>query len=485
MAKRYVAFDLGAESGRSILATLDAQKLALSETHRFANPHGRMNGHDHWDLLAQWEQIKTGLKKSLEISREIAGIGIDTWGVDFGLLDSDGNVLGNPFMYRDSRLNGMMDQVFSILPREEIFKSTGIQFMQINSLYQLFAMRSSPLLKIADKMLFVPDLFNYLFTGRKVAEYSIASTSQMLDARSGKWATGMLEKLGLPTGLLPEIVPSGSVLGPVQKDVAEHLNCGEIPVIAPATHDTGSAVVAVPAGSDSWCYISSGTWSLMGVELSSPIVNETSAALNYTNEGGYGGTIRFLKNIMGLWLVQECRRDLLSRGNDYSYAELTKMAGEAKPFAAIINPDHEPFLSAGQMPAKIAEFCRSTNQNAPESVGALIRACLEGLALTYRKTLEGLEKVLGRRIDTIHILGGGTQNELLNQMTADACQRRVVAGPIEATAIGNVLVQALALGDVKSLAEARAIVRNSFPMKYYEPRDSAIWQAAYARYRDI
>jgi rhamnulokinase len=306
----------------------------------------------------------------------------------------------------------------------------------------------------------------------------------MYDPRKKRWATELLTELGVPTHLLAEIVPSGTVLGALQKEVAEECGVrGEVPVIAPACHDTGSAVAAVPAEGEDWCYISSGTWSLMGVELKEPVINDKSLRYNYTNEGGVGGTIRFLRNIMGLWLVQECRRYWTKEGYEHSYQELTEMAGRAKGHLAMLDLTYAPFGLPGEMPRKIEEFCRKTGQPVPQTRGEFVRACLDGLALSYRQTLMGLEDVLGRRIGTIHILGGGSQNQLLNQMTADACNRPVVAGPIEATAIGNVLVQAIATGDIKSLAEARAIVRQSFDVKRYEPRDSATWDGAFARYQ--
>jgi rhamnulokinase len=481
----YLAFDLGAESGRALVGTLADGKISLQERHRFANPTGRINGHFHWNLLAQWEELKTGLRKTAGV--KLAGIGVDTWGVDFGLLGRGGEILGNPFHYRDSRTDGMMERAFARVSREEIFKSTGIQFMQLNSLFQLFAMREakSPLLDVAETLLFIPDLFNFLFTGVRKSEFSIATTSQMYDPVNNRWATAMLEKLGLPTRILPEIVASGTVLGQLQSDVAKECGVEAAPVIAPATHDTGSAVAAVPAEGDDWCYLSSGTWSLMGVEIDKPLINDKSLKYNYTNEGGVGGTIRFLKNIMGLWLIQECRRQWQREGREYSYAELTKMAADAKPFGAIIDPDHAPFGSPGEMPKKIAEFCAKTKQKAPENPGDFVRACLEGLALKYRVTLEGLEDVLGRKLKVIHIVGGGSQNELLNQMTADACARTVIAGPIEATAIGNILVQAMATGEVKSLADARSIIRRSFDVKRYEPRETKQWDHAAARFREI
>jgi rhamnulokinase len=483
--QNYLAFDLGAESGRAVVGKLGEGHLELEEKHRFPNPNGKMNGRLHWNLLQQWEELKTGLRKTAGTA--LAGIGVDTWGVDYGLLDRNGDVLGNPVMYRDSRTDGMMDEAFKRVPREKVFEYTGIQFMQLNTLYQFVAMvkEKSQQLEMAHTMLFMPDLFNYLFTGVRKSEFSIATTSQMYDPRKKRWATEMLEQLGIPTKMLPEIVPSGTIIGPLTKAVAEECGVGVAPVIAPATHDTGSAVAAVPAQGEGWCYISSGTWSLMGVELAEPIINEKTLKYNYTNEGGVGGTIRLLKNIMGLWLVQECRRQFTREGYDHSYSELTQMAERAKGFGAVIDPDHGPFLTPGDMPAKIERFCKQTKQQPPTTRGEFVRTCLDSLALTYRKTLEGLEDILGKKIHTIHIVGGGCQNLLLNQMTADACGRTVIAGPVEGTAIGNILVQAMATGQIRSLADARKIVANSFDVKKYEPRDTAKWDQAYARFREV
>lgn len=485
--KKFLALDMGAESGRAIVGTLGNGRLTLEEKHRFANPNSKVNGHYHWNLLGQWEHLKEGLRKAAASVPDLAGIGIDTWGVDFGLIDEKGDILGNPYMYRDSRNDGMIEKTCQRVSREKIFDATGIQFLQFNSLFQLYSMvlAGSPVLKIADKLLFMPDLFNYLFTGVTKNEFSIATTSQMYDPRKKAWATGLMQELGIPANILCEIVPAGTILGSLKEDVAQECGSKPIPVIAPATHDTGSAVAAVPAEGEDWCYISSGTWSLMGVELPGPLINAKSLQYNYTNEGGVGGTIRFLKNIMGMWPVQECRREWQRQGKEYTYAQLAQMAAEAKPFAALINPDHGPFLHPGEMPKKIEEFCRKTKQPVPSDPGQVVRVCLESLALTYRRTLEGLEDILGRKIRVIHIVGGGCQNDLLNQMTADACARPVLAGPIEATAMGNLLVQAMATGDVKNLAELRAIVRASFNVKRYEPRDTATWDKAYDRYRGI
>jgi sugar (pentulose or hexulose) kinase len=488
--RNFLAFDLGAESGRAVLGRLSSGKLTLEEKHRFPNPNGRINGHLQWNLLGQWEELKTGLRKTIETGdKELHGIGVDTWGVDFGLVAKNGEILGNPYHYRDSRTDGVMEKTFKRVAREKIFQATGVQFMEINSLFQLIAMRQSgsPLLDWAETLLFVPDLFNYLFTGIRKVEFSIATTSQMYDPRKKGWAKEMLEALDLPTRIFPEIIPSGTILGPLRDDVAAECGAGKIPVIAPATHDTGSAVAAVPTDSDQpdWCYISSGTWSLMGVELPEPLINDKSLKYNYTNEGGVGGTIRFLKNIAGLWPVQECRRYWKRAGQDLNYTELTQMAARAAPLTRILNLDSKPFLLPGEMPLKIEQFCQETWQPLPTAPGEYVRACLDSLALTYRRTLDGLEDILGRKIAVIHIVGGGCQNELLNQMTADACNRPVIAGPIEATGIGNILVQAMATGDVKSLRDARAIVRKSFDVKRYEPREAKMWDEAYGRFKAL
>ncbi|MFT3786393.1 MAG: rhamnulokinase family protein [Tepidisphaeraceae bacterium] len=485
-ARKYIAFDFGAESGRSIVGTLDGDRVSLQEAHRFPNPNGRMNGSLQWNLLGQWEQIKTGLKKAVELAAgPVDAIGVDTWGVDFGLLGRDGQILGNPVCYRDARTDGMLDLAFNIAGKREIFDATGIQFMQLNTLYQLLALtrKNSSQLQAAQSLLFMPDLFNYLLTGVARAEFSIATTSQMYDPRKKQWATGLLKKLGIPTHLLPPIVPSGTVLGTLRDEVMKELGVPAIDVVAPCGHDTGSAVVAVPAQGERWAYLSSGTWSLMGVELPEPVITDKSYDYNYTNEGGVGGSIRFLKNIAGLWLVQECRREFERQGRTYDYATLTKLASEAPAFGTLIDVNWPDFAAPGQMPQKIAAFCAKTGQPAPASDGAMVRACLDSLALQYRVTIDGLEDILGHALDVLHIVGGGTQNELLNQLTADACNKRVLAGPVEATALGNILVQGIAKGAVKDLAHARAIVRNSFEVKEYTPKQDVT--AALARYRSL
>lgn len=488
--KLFVAFDLGAESGRAVLGRLAGGRLTLEVKHRFANTPAHMNGMLYWNTPALWTELKTGLRHAARAEGKplkLSGIAVDTWGVDFGLLGKNGELVGLPVHYRDNRTDGMVEKACKKAGKETIFKSTGIQFMQINTLYQLLAMaqEKSDLLKIADTLLFMPDLFNYLFSGKMACEQSIASTSQMYDPVKKTWANAMLKKLGIPTQYLGKITPSGTVIGSLRKELVEE--CGvDVPVIATAGHDTASAVVAAPGEGNDWCYLSSGTWSLMGLELDKPIINAASLAANYTNEVGAAGKIRFLKNIMGLWLVQELRRQWQKDGMPLDYAQMTQLAGVARPFVAVIDPDYPNFVKPWGMPTKIDEFCAKTKQKAPETMGEHVRTCLESLALTYRRTLENLEKLSGRKIRTIHIVGGGAQNELLNQMTADACGRKVVAGPIEATAAGNILVQAMATGDVKDLKQARKIIRNSFDVKMYEPQATAgVWDVAYGRFLEI
>jgi rhamnulokinase len=483
---RYLAFDLGAESGRAMMGTIDGGRLALKELHRFANTPVRLPSGLYWDTLRLWHEIQQGLAAAARAGPPLDGVGVDTWGVDFGLLDAGGTLLENPRHYRDSRNSGMLERTFAVVPREEIFAETGLQFMQLNSLYQWYAARlASPrLLECAATLLFMPDLFSYFLTGVKRAELTIASTSQFYNPVKRRWAAELLARLGLDASILPEIVPAGTRLGGLLPHVAEAsgLNAGT-PVYATASHDTASAVAAVPAEGDSWCYISSGTWSLMGVEAAEPAIGERSLALNFTNEAGVEGRIRLLKNIAGMWLIQECRRAWAAAGRDYSYEELAALAAEARPFAAVIDPD--AFLEPGRMPEKIAAFCEARHQAAPADPGATCRAILESLALRYRQVLESLEELTGRRIGTIHIVGGGSRNELLNQLAADATGRPVIAGPAEATAAGNVLTQAIGAGRLSGLAEARALVRVSFPVKRFEPRSAAGWEDAYTRFRAL
>ncbi len=487
----FLAFDLGAESGRAILGQFDGERLQLSEVRRFPNGPVRLPDGLHWDVLRLWTEIKRGLALAAqECDADLSGIGLDTWGVDFGLLDRDGALVSNPYHYRDGRTDCMIEEACRRVPREEIFEQTGIQFVQINSLYQLLSMvvSNSPALDIAETFLAMPDLFNYWLTGRKVCEFSIATTTQCYDPRQGDWAIPLLERLGVPTHIFPEIVPPGTVLGELLPSVVEDVNVAGLsglPVIAPACHDTGCAVAAVPAEGSDFVYISSGTWSLMGAELPEPVINEQSLAFNLTNEGGVGGPFRLLKNITGLWLVQECRRTWARQGEEFSYADLTQMAAQADPLQSVIDSDCGEFLKPGDMPARIRAFCQGTGQPVPQSKGAVVRCALESLALKYRWVLERLEEILGRRLEPIHIVGGGTKNQLLNQFTADVTGRRVVTGPIEATAAGNVITQAMTLGHIGSLAEGRRIVRNSFDVATYEPAGKSEWDEAYDRFLTV
>ncbi len=492
-SKVFLAIDVGASSGRHLAGSFDGKRLSLEEVYRFENGPVAAAGRLYWDVLNQWAHLGHGLRAAAsQHGDRIESVGIDTWGVDFALLGRGDELLGNPCHYRDPRTEGVMDRAFAEVSREEIFSHTGLQFMQINTLYQLLAMRfgNSPLLAAAESFLMMPDLLHWLLTGVKANEMTIASTSQCYDPRQRAWATEMLRRFKLPTSIFGQIVLPGERLGPLLPSVAGATGLKGVSVVVPGAHDTASAVMAVPAAAEAsqqpdWCYISSGTWSLMGVELPSPVVNDECLRLNFTNEGGVGGTTRLLKNICGLWLVQECRRVWSEGGTTYSWDYLTQQAADAAPLRSFIDPDDPALLAPSHMPKAIGELCQRRGQPVPETEGAIIRCCLESIALKYRRVLEWLEQLTGARIRTIHIVGGGTQNRQLCQMAADACQRRVVAGPIEATAIGNILVQAIASGAIGSIAEAREIVRGSFSVETYEPRDVQPWDEAYGRFMQV
>jgi rhamnulokinase len=492
----YLALDLGAESGRGLLGSFDGERLRLEEVHRFANGPVRMADTLYWDLPRLFEEVKTALGKGTMDGAVLDGVGLDTWGVDFGLIGRGDTLLGNPVHYRDARTNGMIEKAFQRVPRERIYEITGLQFLPFNTVYQLLALAEarSPLLDIAETLLMMPDLFGWLLTGRRTSERTDASTTQLLDPRSGTWSLELCRELGLPSSILPELIEPGSVLGTLRPSLVGELGLNHsVTVIAPATHDTASAVAAVPvaasrspAGSPpDWCYLSSGTWSLLGVEVPRPVINAETMRFNFTNEGGVAGTTRLLKNIMGLWLVQECRRTWARAGRQWSYEELTARAQAAPPFAALVDPDDVSFLAHGDMPARLSTFCTRTGQVPPRDEGAMIRCCLESLALKYRWVVDRLERILDTKIKTIHIVGGGTKNTLLCQFTADACGRPVHAGPVEATAIGNILMQALGHGRLGSVADLRAVVNCSFPVTVYEPRDTAAWTEAIGHFAAI
>lgn len=470
-AHRYLAIDLGAESGRAILAGLSDHLLELRELHRFPNVAVRLPTGLYWNTFGLFQEIKQGLRAAARATDRLDGAAIDTWGVDFGLVGADGALIDNPRHYRDARTAGMMERAFAVVPRAEIFARTGIQFMELNSLYQLYATgRQAPwVLEAARRLLFMPDLFNYFLTGAMRAERTISSTSQFYDPAGKQFAADLLRKLGISSGLPADLVEPGTLLDALVPQVADE--CGlerGTPVYTTASHDTAAAVAAVPAADSRWCYISSGTWSLMGMELDSPLINDGSLTANFTNEVGVAGTIRFLKNIPGLWLLQECRRAWALEGKEYSYEQLTAMAGEAPPAETVL--DLEAFYAAGQSAEKVREYCRQTGQQAPRDDGEVCRAILYSLAVRYREVLKTLEGLTGRAVDVIHIVGGGSRNGLLNQLTADVTGRRVVAGPVEATAAGNALVQAMGAGQLKSLDEVRDVVRHSFQVEEFFPK---------------
>ena len=483
-SQTYLALDLGAESGRAIVATFDGNKLTLNEIHRFGNGPVRLPDGIHWDVLRLWSEIKASIAAAIKSGANPAGIGLDTWGVDFALLDKNGTLLGNPFHYRDARTDDMLNEAFRCMPRAEIFAQTGIQFMQLNTLYQLLAMSlgKSPLFEVAETFVNIPDLFNYWLCGKITNEFTIATTTQCFNPLTGNWAWDLLDTFGIPSRIFGAVTQPGTILGTLLSEVAEETGAGVISVIAPACHDTGSAVAAVPAQNQDFAWISSGTWSIMGAEVRQPVLGEKALAYNVTNEGGVFGTWRLSKNIVGLWLVQECRRFWRNHGENLSYDEITYLAAEARPFLAVVDTDADLFFHPGDMPEKICEFCAESGQIVPQSKGEIVRVVLESLTLKYRHLLECLEELGGKRLDPIHIIGGGTKNRLLNQFTADCTGRTVVTGPVEATAIGNVLMQAIALGHLGSLAEARAVVRKSFDVENYYPASSAGWDEAYEKY---
>ena len=488
--RNYLAIDLGAESGRTIVGTLADKHLTLTETHRFANGPVRLTDGLHWDVLRLWSDIREGISKSpLTTGKVLDGIGLDTWAIDFALLDRKGSLLGNPFHYRDARTDGMMEEAFKTLPRAEIFANTGIQFMQINTLYQLLAMvrQESPLFDIAKSFVTIPDLFNYWLSGEITNEFTNATTTQCFDPMKRDWSTTILDAFNIPSHLFKPVTDPGTRIGTLLPSLAEETGAGAVPVLLPACHDTGSAVVAVPAaiGNQEFAWISSGTWSIMGVETHQPVVNEKALAYNFTNEGGVFGTWRFSKNVMGLWLVQECRRAWLRGGEEISFDALTQLTAESEPFQSVIDPDFAEFLHPGDMPSRIQKFCMDTNQSVPQTKGQIIRVALEGVVLKYRLVLERLEELIGKQLSRIHIIGGGTKNKILNQFTADATGRTVITGPVEATAIGNILMQAIGMNQIDSLAEAREIVRASFETEVFEPQGTAQWDEAYTRLQKV
>lgn len=480
MTKRVLAFDFGASSGRAIIGCFDGDKITLEEVHRFSNDPVSVGGTVYWDVLRLFYEIKQGIIKA-KIAGGFDSIGIDTWGVDFGLIDSEGKLMENPVHYRDARTVGLVDEAFKTMPKEKLYGITGIQFMELNTLFQLISLKKYRpwMLERADKMLFMPDLFGYMLTGKMCAEYSIASTSQLIDLDKRTWSKEILDAFGIKESVFAPLVQPGTVLGELSKEVCEECGVDPVPVISVCGHDTQSAITSVPCEDGDFAFLSSGTWSLFGTELDKPIVNETSMNINITNEGGFDGSTGFLKNIIGLWLIQESRRQWKREGKEYSYADLEKLALAAEPFKCFIDPDAPEFVPHGNIPERVREFCCKTGQFVPETVGEIMRCIYESLAMKYRLTFEKLRECTERDYPVIHVIGGGTKDGLLCQMTANSCDRTVKAGPIEATVMGNVAVQLMSDGSVKNIGQARKIVADSSELKTFEPKDTDKWAGAY------
>jgi rhamnulokinase len=483
----FLAIDLGAESGRALLGRFDGERVTLEEVHRFPNVPVRVTDGLHWDVLRLMGCVYRSLSKAARRGERLESVGIDSWGVDFALLDRDGVLVSNPYHHRDPRTEGMIERAFEKAPKEEIYETTGIQFMRINTLYQLLALEDSPLWEVMDTLLLIPDLMNYWLTGEKTCEFTNATTTQLYDLEAEGWAEDLLQKMSLPDRIFPQIVPPATKLGSLLPEVAEEVGLDtQLPVIAVASHDTASAVVAIPAEDNDFAYISSGTWSLVGVETPQPVVTPEAMEANFTNEGGFGGRTRFLKNVMGLWLLQECRRIWAGEGQDYSYEDLTQLAEDAPAFGPLVDPDHHEFLSLGNMPSRIRRFCEATGQEPPQEPGEVLRCVFESLALKYRWVMEQAAEISGQKVEAIHVVGGGSQNSLLCQLTADAARLPVLAGPVEATALGNVMVQAYSRGHVGSLEEIRAVVRRSTELSRYEPEgDEDDWDELRERFAGI
>ena len=484
--KRVLAFDFGASSGRAILGIFDGERIELQEVHRFSNDPVKINGTVYWDVQRLFFEIKQGILKAKEAGG-FDSIGIDTWGVDFGLLRKDGTLVENPVHYRDARNDGMVEKATEYMSKERMYDITGIQFMDFNTIFQLLSLKENRpyILEEADKLLFMPDLLNYMLSGVKSTEFSIATTSQMVDLKTNNWSDEILDTFGIKKNLLTDIAPTGAVIGQLSDEICEELGVEKADIVSVAAHDTQSAITATPCEYDDFAFISCGTWSLFGTEVKEPIINEASKKLNVTNEGGYDYTTAFLKNICGLWLIQESRRQWIREGKEYSYAELEKLALECEPFKCFIDPDAPEFAPMGNLPRRVKEYCEKTGQYVPQTVGEIIRCIYESLALKYRYTFDGIKECTGKDYDRIHVMGGGTKDKLLLQMTAQSCNVNVYGGPIEATALGNVAIQLMSTGAIKDIKEARKIIAKGENLKLYEPNDNASWEKAYEDFKSI
>jgi len=484
--KKVLAIDFGASSGRAMLGTFNGDNINIKEIHRFSNDPVLVNGIMYWDVLRLFHEIKQSLIKS-KLYGKIDSIAIDTWGVDFGLLDKDGNLLENPVHYRDKRTSGMIQKSFEVISKEDFYSITGNQFMEINTAFQLLSLKESrkDVLDRAETMLLMPDLFSYMLSGVKTTESTIASTTQLFDAKNKCWSKEVINKLGLPEKIFEDIVTSGTVIGEISNDICEELDIYPSKVIAVAGHDTQSALVATPTKEEDFIFISCGTWSLLGTELEDPIINEKSLKLNITNEDAYKGKSTFLKNIVGLWLVQESRRQWMREGKEFSFALLDEMAAGAKPFRCFINTDDPVFTPSGNIPKRIQEYCKKTGQFVPKTEAEIIRCINESLALKYRATLEEIKSCTGKEYNTIYIVGGGTQSNLLCNMTASACNLRVSAGPVEAAVLGNVCLQFIAMGDIKDITHARSIIKKSHNITIHQPENVDKWDEVYKKFREV
>ena len=484
--KRVLAFDFGASSGRAILGIFDGKKIELQEVHRFSNDPVKINGTVYWDVQRLFHEIKQGILKAKE-NGGFDSIGIDTWGVDFGLLRKDGTLVENPVHYRDARNDGMVEKAQKYMSKERMYDITGIQFMDFNTIFQLLSLKENRpyILDEAETLLFMPDLLNYMLSGIKSTEYSIATTSQMVDLKTNDWSDEILDTFGIKKNLLTPIAPTGAVIGQLSDEICEELGVPKADIISVAAHDTQSAITATPCEYDDFAFISCGTWSLFGTEVKEPIINEASKKLNVTNEGGYDYTTAFLKNICGLWLIQESRRQWIREGKEYSYAELEKLALECEPFKCFIDPDAPEFAPMGNLPRRVKEYCEKTGQYVPQTVGEIIRCIYESLALKYRYTFDGIKECTLKDYDRIHVMGGGTKDKLLLQMTAQSCNVKVFGGPIEATALGNVAIQLMSTGAVKDIKEARKIIAEGENLKVYEPDNNEEWEKAYETFKNI
>ena len=486
MTKYYLAVDIGASSGRLILGHLENGKMELEEVHRFENGMVKKDGELCWEFDRLFQEIKNGLKKCKEIGKIPVSMGVDTWGVDFVLMDKDDKVLGNTVGYRDHRNEGMDEEVYKTISLEDLYARTGIQKAIFNTVYQLMAVKTKhpEYLEQAETMLHVPDYFHYLLTGKKTCEYTEATTGQLVNAETKDWDYELIDKLGYPRKMFQKLIMPGTSVGHFTEEVKAEVGF-DVEVVAPATHDTGSAVLAVPANDDDFIYISSGTWSLMGIEREKADCSKKSCEMNFTNEGGYAGRFRYLKNIMGLWIEQESRRQWAREGEKISFDELSNMAMASKPLACFINPDDLVFQTPGNMPKRIVEFCKKTGQHVPETKGEIVRCIFDSLAMCYRSTAEKIDEITGHRAPFINIVGGGTKEVPLCKLTADACGRPVYTGPVEATALGNIAVQAIAAGEIKDVKEAREVIANSFEISYFEPHDTEMWDEGYERFQKI